>query len=266
MHLDVLDLRNFYYRTQLGRVAQRAIRDQVVKLWPPMAGQAVVGFGFAAPVLRPYLAQARRVIALMPGPQGVMPWPAGMENVSVLCDEMRWPIATGFADRLVLMHGLETSSNPDCLLDEAHRALGPGGRALIIVPNRAGLWTRGDSTPFGYGRPYSGGQLEAQLKRHGFTPEHSQTTLFAPPSDSNFWLKTAAFWEGFGRALPWLAGGVLMIEASKQVYAPTRGGLGAAVRRPLRVLEGVGAPVPSPKVPSPKVPSPKVPSPKAPQF
>ena len=30
MHLDVLDLRNFYYRTQLGRAAQKAIRDQVL--------------------------------------------------------------------------------------------------------------------------------------------------------------------------------------------------------------------------------------------
>ncbi|HLQ18983.1 MAG TPA: hypothetical protein VK146_08380, partial [Tabrizicola sp.] len=84
MHLDVLDLRNFYYRTQLGRVAQRAIRDQVVRLWPPKAGETVAGFGFAVPLLRPYLAEARRVVGLMPGPQGVMPWPAGMENVSVL--------------------------------------------------------------------------------------------------------------------------------------------------------------------------------------
>lgn len=251
MHLDVLDLRNFYYRTQLGRVAQRAIRDQMVKIWPPMAGQAVVGYGFAAPLLRPYLSQARRVIALMPGPQGVMPWPAGMENVSVLCDQARWPIATGFVDRLVMMHGLETATNPDEVMDEAHRALGPGGRLLAIVPNRAGLWTRGDSTPFGHGRPYSGIQLETQLKRHGFTPEHGQTTLFAPPSAGKFWLQTANFWEGFGRALPWLAGGVLMIEASKQTYAPARGGLGAVVRRPLRVLEGVGAPVPAPQASGP---------------
>ena len=45
MHLDVLDLRNFYYRTQLGRVAQRAIRDQVVRLWPPQAGATVAGDG-----------------------------------------------------------------------------------------------------------------------------------------------------------------------------------------------------------------------------
>ena len=55
MHLDVVDLRNFYYRTQLGRVAQRAIRDTVVKTWPSAQGQTVVGFGFAVPLLRPYL-------------------------------------------------------------------------------------------------------------------------------------------------------------------------------------------------------------------
>ena len=137
MHLDVLDLRNFYYRTQLGRVAQRAIRDQVVRLWPPAAGHTVAGFGFAVPLLRPYLADSRRVIGLMPGPQGVMPWPAGMENVSVLCEDTSWPLPTGLVDRLVLMHGLETSEHPSAVLDEAHRVLGPGGRALFVVPNRA---------------------------------------------------------------------------------------------------------------------------------
>lgn len=247
MHLDVLDLRNFYYRTQLGRVAQRAIRDQVVKLWPVQAGQTVAGFGFAVPLLRPYLAEARRVIGLMPGPQGVMHWPAGMENVSVLCEEAAWPVSTGFVDRLVLMHGLETSENPSLVLEEAHRVLGPGGRALFVVPNRSGLWARGDGTPFGFGRPYSLTQLENQLKRHGFTPERITSALYAPPATGRFWLRTADFWDRLGRHMsPWLAGGVLMVEASKQVYAPTRGGLGAVVRRPLKVLEGVGKGVPEP--------------------
>jgi SAM-dependent methyltransferase len=246
MHLDVLDLRNFYYRTQLGRVAQRAIRDQVVKHWPPAAGQTVAGFGFAVPLLRPYLQTSRRVIGLMPGPQGVMPWPAGMENVSVLCEETAWPLPTGLVDRLVLMHGLETSENPSAVLEEAGRVLAPGGRALFVVPNRTGLWARRDVTPFGFGRPYSVAQLEAQLKRHGFTPERSQSVLFAPPTATRFWLRTANFWESFGRRMPWLAGGVLMVEASKQVYAPTRGGLGAVVKRPLKALQGVAAPAPKP--------------------
>ena len=114
------------------------------------------------------------------------------------------------------------------------------------MPNRTGLWARRDGTPFGFGRPYSVAQLEAQLKRHGFTPERSQSVLFAPPSTARFWLRTADFWESVGRAMPWLAGGVLMVEASKQVYAPTRGGLTAAVRRPLKALEGVGKGSPEP--------------------
>jgi len=247
MHLDVLDLSNFYYRTKLGRVAQRAIRDQVTTLWPDVKGQTVLGFGFAVPLLRPFLADARRVIALMPAPQGVMPWPAGMPNVSTLSEEAQWPIATGMVDRLVMMHGLETSEQPSAVLDEASRVLGPGGKALFIVPSRSGLWSRRDGTPFGYGRPYSVSQLEAQLKRHDFTPERSMPALFVPPSAQKFWLRTHEFWERNGkRFAPWIAGGVLMVEASKQPYAPRQGGLRNAVRRPLRVLEGLGQGVPAP--------------------
>jgi len=246
MHLDVLDLRNFYYRTQLGRVAQKAIRDQMTLLWPEAQGQTVAGFGFAVPLLRPYLATARRVIGLMPAPQGVMAWPAGLANVSVLCEEVQWPLETGMVDKLVLMHGLETSEHPTAVLEECRRVLGPGGRAIFIVPNRAGLWARRDVTPFGFGRPYTLGQLDAQLRRAGFVPERHLAALYIPPTSRRFWLRSAPMWERMGtRISSALAGGVLMIEVSKQVYAPTRPGLAAVVRRPLRVLEGAAQPVPS---------------------
>jgi SAM-dependent methyltransferase len=245
MHLDVQDLRNFYYRTQLGRVAQRAIRDKLLELWPEAKGQTVAGFGFAVPLLRPYIADARRVIALMPGPQGVMPWPAGEPNVSVLSEEVGWPLETGMVDRLVVMHGLETSERVPELLDECWRVLGPGGRAIFIVPNRAGLWARRDRTPFGFGRPYSMGQLDAQLRGHSFTAERQRAALYAPPSEARFWLRTAQVWEKAGRRVSTvLAGGVLLLEVSKQVQAPKRPGIRAAARRPLRGFEGL--PVPSP--------------------
>ena len=155
--------------------------------------------------------------------------------------------ATGSVEKLVMMHGLETSDHPGVVLDEAARVLAPGGRVLFIVPARAGLWARRDGTPFGFGRPYTMAQLEAQLKRHAFSPERSMAALFTPPSKGRFWLRTADFWEGVGRRLGTsLAGGVLMVEATKHVRAPTRGGLAAAVRKPLKVLEGVGQPAPQP--------------------
>ncbi|MGH1368480.1 MAG: class I SAM-dependent methyltransferase [Maritimibacter sp.] len=240
MHLDVRDLRTFYYRSALGRAAQRAVRDQLRAWWPDAKGQTVAGFGFAVPLLRPYLKGARRVIALMPAPQGVMPWPAGQPNISVLCDDMLWPLDTGVVDRLVVMHGLETSQNGAAVLEEAYRVLGPGGHMCLVLPNRSGMWSRSDNTPFGFGRPYSASQLEAQLRDHGFRVERQTTVLHQPPSGKRFWLKTGPLWEQLGRMVPILVGGVLMVDVVKQIPAPKRPGLSARVAKPLSVLEGLG--------------------------
>ena len=244
MHLDVQDLRNFYYRNALGRTVATNLRSRVTQLWPEAKGQTVVGFGFSAPLLRPYLTDARRVIALMPGPQGVMPWPSNQPNVSVLCQETEWPIETGHVDRLILMHGLETSEQPSLLLEEVWRVLGPGGKVLFIVPNRAGLWARRDATPFGYGRPYSIGQLESQLKKHQFLPERQLGALYQFPSHRRWWMKSAGVFEKMGRVMPGaIAGGAFILEASKRVYPPKGKVKRAPVREPIPVLEGITKPV-----------------------
>lgn len=248
MHLDVLDLRNFYYRSALGRAAQKVIRDELITLWPEAQGQMVAGFGFAVPLLRPFLKDARRVVGLMPGPQGVMPWPPEGKNHSVLCEDTLWPIETGHVDKLVLLHGLETTEQPSVLLEEAWRVLGPGGRAVFVVPNRAGLWSRSDATPFGYGRPYSLGQLEAQLRKHRFVTERTLSALYQPPSSRKLWRKSAKLFERVGHNMPFIAaGGVLIVEVSKQMAAPTRPGIGEAVKRPLKALEGITKPTPKPE-------------------
>ena len=222
MHLDVHDLRNFYYRSTLGRAAQASLRARMLDMWPEAKGQTVAGFGFAVPLLRPYLADARRVIALMPAPQGVMPWPSGMPNVSVLSEETLWPLETGHVDKLIVMHGLETSERPSNLLDECWRVLGPGGKAIFITPNRAGLWSRSDRTPFGYGRPYTLGQLESQLRQHNFLPERHSAALYQMPSSRRFWLRAAPLFEKIGARIPTvMAGGAFLVEASKRVQPPS---------------------------------------------
>jgi len=242
MHLDVLELRNFYYRTALGRAAKRAIGARIGQFWPNLDGESIVGFGFTAPLLHRYLDGAARVICLMPAPQGVMPWPCDRRNASVLCEETLWPLPSGEADRLVLLHGLETSENPTRLLDECARALAPGGKALFIVPNRAGLWARRDGTPFGFGRPYSVSQLESVLRRHALVPERHMGALFQPPSTRPFWLRTGPFWERAGQRIArGLAGGVLLVEARKDVHA-SQHGLPERVKRPMRILEGITIP------------------------
>ncbi|MEL7257283.1 MAG: methyltransferase domain-containing protein [Pseudomonadota bacterium] len=239
MHLDVQDLRNFYYRSALGRAVQKTLREEIQRLWPEAKGQTVAGYGFTVPFLRPYLKDSRRVLALMPAPQGVIRWPRDMANVSVLCEETVWPVETGHIDKLLLVHGLESSERPRDLLEECWRVLGPGGSALFVVPNRAGLWSRSDRTPFGNGRPYSQSQLENQLKSHSFLPEAHVTTLYQPPSHRRFWRKTAGMWESLGGKLSFIAaGGVLIVQASKRVQAPSSGSaIRDTVRRPLEVLK-----------------------------
>jgi len=244
MHLDVQDLRNFYYRSTLGRAAQASVRGRMLEMWPEAQGQTVAGFGFAVPLLRPYLRDARRVIALMPGPQGVMPWPAGQPNVSVLTEETRWPIETGHIDKLVVMHGLETSERASLLLEECWRVLGPGGKVMFIVPNRAGLWSRSDRTPFGYGRPYTLGQIEAQLKQHLFLPERHGRALYQPPSARRFWLKAGPLFEKTGVRIPSvMAGGVILVEASKRVQPPQGLITREKAKRPVKLPEGLAEPI-----------------------
>ncbi len=247
MHLDVVDLRAFYYRTKLGRVAQRVLQDAVLELWPDTTHETVAGFGFAAPLLRPFLAKSRRVISLMPAQQGVMAWPQGEVNRSVLVEEMHWPLEAGFVDRLIVAHGLETCERADALMAEIHRVLAPDGHVIFIVPNRAGLWARRDATPFGFGRPYSTGQVEALLRKHNFLPERHAAALYVPPSHKRFWLRTDRLWEGLGRRLDaQVLAGALLVEAHKQVYARPRGGNRAVVTKPLDVLEGFAKPRPKP--------------------
>lgn len=245
MHHDIDQLRRFYYQRALGRVVQRILRDRLTARWAPSGctGMTVAGFGFAAPMLRPYLATARRVMTLMPGQQGVMPWPAGMANRSILCDETAWPIDTGSIDRLVMLHGIETSEHPRELMAEAWRCLGPGGRMMVMVPNRAGLWAATDRTPFGNGRAYTSGQIEAQMRAAGMQVEWHGSAIYVPPSDRRFWLRSAQFWERIGlRISRVLIAGVVMVELSKQTRAPVGPGVKIHVPSPLELLDGAVRP------------------------
>ncbi|MBF0128151.1 MAG: methyltransferase type 11, partial [Magnetococcales bacterium] len=99
------------------------------------------------------------------------------------------------------------------------RALVPGGRVLILVPNRGGLWARRDATPFGWGRPFSPQQLKTTLEESLFLPRQSCFGLFLPPLEGRRWLRAAPAWEKAGAR--WFAplGGVILCEAEKVMYA-----------------------------------------------
>jgi hypothetical protein len=107
------------------------------------------------------------------------------------------------------------------MLREAWRVLAGGGRLLLVVPNRRSLWAQLERTPFGFGQPYSAGQLSRLLRSHSFTPLRTERSLFFLPLRNRSWLRAAAGWERLSRRLMPGLGGAVLIEATKQVYGAT---------------------------------------------
>lgn len=228
MELDVVDLRDFY-QSPLGLTVRRIVGGEVRARWRGVRGGMVVGLGYGVPYLGPFRHDAMRVAALMPETQGALVWPAAGPLLSVLVEDRQLPLADNSVDRLLLVHSLEATDRPATLLREVWRVLVPEGRLLIVAPNRRSVWARIDATPFGHGRPYSRSQLERLLLDNLFTPVSWGTALHMPPLDRHIILKSAAVWESIGQKLWPAFGGVLLVEARKEVMAPI-GGKRAAVR------------------------------------
>ncbi len=220
MALDVVDLREFYI-SPLGRVVRRLLRARLARIWPSVKGETILSLGYGTPLLRPWLAQAASLLAMMPAEQGVAYWPREGPNISCLADISNLPLPDESVSRIVLMHALENATDPEAVLGEIWRVLKPNGRALFIVPNRRGFWAHNDETPFGTGRPYSGTQLRAALRDQGFLAERSWRALFAPPWSSRFGLALARGVEKTASLLCPAFGGVLIVEAGKQIFSPT---------------------------------------------
>ena len=217
---DVVDLRDFY-ETRRGQVARHMIRRGVRSMWPDLRGQSLLGLGYATPYLRQFRNEADRVLALMPAPQGVLHWPAEGPGVVALTEEADLPLPDCSVDRVLLVHALESSEQVRVLLREVWRVMTGEGRLMVVAPNRRGIWARSDRTPFGWGHPYSPGQLSRLLRDSLFTPTRTERALYVPPTRFNTLLKAAAAWERIGgRLFPTFAG-VVMAEAGKQLYAAT---------------------------------------------
>ncbi|MDI4664098.1 class I SAM-dependent methyltransferase [Xanthobacter autotrophicus] len=217
MFLDVVDLRNFYAQP-LGIMTRRLLGRAIRSRFDDVTGLRVLGLGYATPYLGVFREEAERCIAVMPAAQGVVRWPSAAPTLATLADETLLPFPTSSMDRVVVVHALEMTPNAAEMLNEVWRVLAPGGRLLAVVPNRRGVWARIDTTPFGNGRPFSRGQVVTLLRQALFTPVGWNEALYAPPS--RWFLRTAVAWERVGARLALPFSGVLVVEATKQLYRP----------------------------------------------
>ena len=220
--MDIVDLREFY-TSRLGHTTRRLIANRLKPRLGPLTGATVMGLGFATPYLDDCTSEAERNMAFMLARQGVIHWPVEGSVRSALVDEFDLPLLESTVDLALVIHGLELTDAPDEMLKEVWRVLGPQGRLLLAVPNRRGLWASFDSSPFGYGQPFSRPQLSRLLRESQFAVLSWSPVLFLPPTNRTLFLSWAGIFESIGnRIMPGLSG-VVIVEAVKQVYAISSG-------------------------------------------
>jgi len=244
MYLDIVDLRAFYSE-RLGKVARHLISERLLTRWPSVSGDCVLGIGFATPYLADIAADAACRLAFMPAAQGVVNWPRDGRNAAALVSDDCLPLPNGSIDKVLAIHSLENCANANDHLREIWRVLAPGGRVIFVVPNRRGIWARVETTPFGFGRPYGRGQLTALLRDALFSPLGWSEALAVPPIRRRPWVRTGRAWERVGSTLwPGFAG-VIIVEATKQLYqgipARRHARVKAPVLRPALISPGASA-------------------------
>jgi SAM-dependent methyltransferase len=245
MQTDIVDLREFYL-SSLGLTVRRVLRARLNQIWPSIKGENLLALGFGTPLLRPFYHEANAIFAMMPAAQGVAYWPREGPNVSSLVDFENLPLADESIDRVLLLHAFEGVSDVHKLLREIWRVLKGSGRMLIVAPNRHGLWAHSDKTPFGHGEPYSGSQIRKTLHDQGFLINKTWRALYFPPTSSRLLLSMADFAEKYGEFVFPSFGGLLMAEASKQLYLPLLTKSKAQQRRLLLPLPIAASPPPIP--------------------
>ena len=238
MQLDILDLTSFY-ASPLGGVARRIIAQKVRHHWPRAHDETLIALGFGTPYLGSFRGEVRRLGAFMPAHQGALVWPPTGPVNTVLVEEARLPLADNSVDKLLAVHCLELAEQARPLLREMWRVLAPEGQLLLIVPNRNGIWSRREATPFGHGQPYSRAQLERLLQDVFFTPTNWSTALHALPLSHRLSVRWAPAIEKFGaRCWPRVAG-VILVEARKELAAGIPAGATAKRTPRLATAEGL---------------------------
>jgi SAM-dependent methyltransferase len=219
MSMSVSDLTGFY-GTPLGARTRQVLLRAVRRLWPSLPGNRLLGVGFPFPLMEQYSSQVERVFVFMFENPGVIYWPHSRPNATALVDPGMLPLDDCSVNRILLVHALEAVNDPGGLLAELWRILDPGGKMLLVTPNRRGIWARLDSTPFGFGQPFSAFQLRSLLRENNFSIERWIETLYMPPFRKDYLLRSAPVWENIGGGFLLPFAGVHVVEVGKQLYRP----------------------------------------------
>lgn len=220
-----------FYTSRIGRAASALIARRISDLWASGPGEIILGIGYTLPVFAAWPAPHMVGLSVLPEEIG-SPAPAPTHQGRVLlAPEHRLPFAEASFDRILMLHALEEADHPRQLMREAWRLLAPEGRLIIGTTNRRSLWSVNEALALGHGRPWTRRQLVRFLSESLFQVTASATAVHMPPLDWSVITSAANIWERVGdTAMPGF-GGLVLVEATKRLYAEPGGTAGAVVTR-----------------------------------
>lgn len=223
--MDVVDLREFYAsalgRASCGMIA--ATLSKMIQSQPGQTGQQWLGLGYATPYLDQLVQDESKPLAFMLARQGVTHWPKTGAVRAALVDECDLPLLESTMDHVLVVHGLELADTALETLQEIWRVMAPQGRLYLVVPNRLGLWSATDTSPFGNGQPFSRSQLAKLLREAQFSVLQWRHALYMLPSHRSAMVRSGGWIETLGGYAATRFSGVIIVEAMKQVYAFSSG-------------------------------------------
>lgn len=236
-----------YYATRDGRRVAKQLAATVAPAIRRGATARLLGLGYCAPLLTGLdPAKLERLALVMPEDMGAHRWPYGTPSCTTRADEFNLPFAEAVFDQALLVHALEFAEPPRKLLRELWRVLAPASELVLVVPNRLGVWTHFEATPFGQGRPWAKGELSRLLREAMFEPIACRTALVAPPVKGLRWLdkplmRIAARFGGIhfvlARKTDGLSATMVGTAEAAPVAAAAASGLPIAVETPRRQEE-----------------------------
>ncbi|RCL01235.1 MAG: 4-benzoquinol methylase [Candidatus Tokpelaia sp. JSC085] len=217
MCVNIITLQSFY-KSLLGQRVKQDISAALECYYSSTSGERIIGLGYAVPYLDLFVQNAECCLAFMPAHQGASLWPTVDAVATALVFEEKLPLPDSSVDRIIMVHALEYTANAKNTMRELWRVLVPNGRLILIVTNRRGLWSHLEFTPFGNGAPYSHAQLSRLLEQTGFFCGPVRKALyFVPCRHWRLELSSSFYEKVWQRFFPYF-GGVLIVEAKKQLY------------------------------------------------
>lgn len=222
-----------FYQSPIGRMAQDFLLARLRKLLTRGGANGrtlIIGYGlpFASDIAE--VTGGQVFLAYLDG-MAAAPWPSVDAHHCCIATTDALPFSDVTFDQVMLVHALELAPDPLQLMHEVQRVLAAEGKVICIVPNRRGLWSWFEHTPFGEGQTFSCSQMRRLLISVELSPLQVGAALFAPPLDFSCHELTRAIAraiEAIGNHLSIHIGGAVVATAQKQRYA----GTGTKVRTP----------------------------------